>query len=216
MTSPNPHIPNALIDPTSTLLGDPTPEDLRVQRTAFTAIRREERLGLDELAARCGLPSGVVADVLGRLATAGMIRRDADGVVLGIAGLTLEPSTHRLQLDGADLFTWCAFDVVGIPAALRTDAIAGTTCPTCSAPIEVAFRHGKATGPPDAVGFLPDPSCSNVLAEFCPSANLFCSPEHLDRWRQEAGNPSGEAMDLAAFTDLGAACWAHLAQVDGG
>jgi hypothetical protein len=61
-------------------------------------------------------------------------------------------------------------------------------------PIEVLIREGQPEG--TAVGWLPDESCSNVMAEFCPSALLFCSRAHLDEWRTGQATAPGAALDI--------------------
>src|SRR5438093_1505493 len=42
------------------------------------------------------------------------------------------------------------------------------------------------------VGWLPQVACSNVMAEFCPSALLFCSSDHLETWRSDTDAGVGE------------------------
>ena len=58
--------------------------------------------------------------------------------------------------------------------------------------------------------WLPDESCSNVMADFCPSALLFCSQAHLDEWRAREGVGAGEAMDLESLAQRGRSCWGPL------
>ena len=133
----------------------------------------------------------------------------ADDVVAA-AGLSVAPAAHRLRLDVVDLRTWCAFDAIGIPAALGLDALASTRCPVCAAVLEVALAQGRPPADGPLFGWLPDRPCSNVQADFCPEANLFCSRDHLDQWRVEANDPTGRVYTLAGLAARGAEVWAEM------
>jgi hypothetical protein len=53
-------------------------------------------------------------------------------------------------------------------------------------------------------------SCSNVMAEFCPSALLFCSRSHLDTWRARESIGSGAALDVESEAERGRSDWREL------
>jgi len=53
---------------------------------------------------------------------------DQEGNILGW-GVTLVPTSHRFQLDGKVLYTWCAFDTVLFPPSLHMEARVHSTCP---------------------------------------------------------------------------------------
>jgi alkylmercury lyase len=124
-----------------------------------------------------------------------------EGDVVGMDGLTTRPTGHRITLDGVDLWTWCAYDIVGIAAALGSDAVGTTTCGGCGREIAVQIRRGTPDG--DFVGWLPAEACSNAMAEFCPSALFFCSREHLEAWRLETDAGPGEALDPLTLAERG-------------
>ena len=113
---------------TSALLREPPDDVLAIRRVAFSALRHEERLDHRAVipSRRARRPRRHAA--LRWLHDAGLVERDTAGRVVGIAGLTLEPTKHRLVLDGQGLYTWCAIDAVGIPAALSLDAQVTTSC----------------------------------------------------------------------------------------
>ena len=73
------------------------------------------------------------------LARQGRAEVDDHGSIVGIHGLTLRSTRHRFEIDGLARHTWCAFDAVGIPAALGLDAVAHSDCPACGA----SFHCGK-------------------------------------------------------------------------
>lgn len=78
-----------------------------------------------------------------QLATRGRAEFGDSGAVVGIHGLTLRATRHRIERDGRSHQTWCAFDAVGIPAALGIDAAAVSGCPSCQAELRVPIAAGE-------------------------------------------------------------------------
>ena len=60
---------------------------------------------------------------------------DQQGNILGW-GVTLVPTSHRFQIRGTPLFTWCAFDTVLFPLSLGAPAHVQSTCPVTGHPIK--------------------------------------------------------------------------------
>lgn len=60
-----------------------------------------------------------------------------DRRLVGIHGLTLRTTRHHFVHHARTHQTWCAFDSIGIPAALAIDAVAHTDCPTYGRHIDV-------------------------------------------------------------------------------
>lgn len=180
-----------------------------VGRVAFHAVRRGERPTAARIGEKLGRdPEDVSAD-LRDLVSFGEANLDADGRVVAVAGLSVVPARHRLELDGQPLHTWCAYDAVGIPAALGADATARTTCAWCDAPIEVRFTAGRVDAPPPAVLWFPAlwGEGDNPQESWCPEANLFCGKDHLEAWRSKHHTGDGEILDLEAAASRGAVWW---------
>ena len=196
----------------STLFRELPDDVIVIRRVAFSALRQYERIDQDELARRSGFDLAAVRAALDWLENAGLVELDAHGRVAGISGLTLQPTRHRLTLDGESLFTWCAIDAVGIPAALSLGAEVVTACGHCGAVIEVVIDHGDPPSDAPLRGWVPPTTCENVRADLCPVANLFCSLDHLEQWRIGAGSPRGQVADLAMFAELGRQAWGDLAK----
>lgn len=197
-------------DPTAELLGSLPPAAAAVRRAAFTRLGAGTAADVAVLAADTGLSAPTTRDALAALVAAGTATVDRAGAVVAVGGLSVVPAGHQLVLDGRPFWTWCAFDGVGIPAALGADALARTRCGHCGSPLEVRIvaGHPPAGGP--VVGWLPGRACGNVQADFCPQANLFCTAEHLDQWRAGAGDPPGRAATLTELAALGTDVWADL------
>jgi len=203
-------------DPTADLLARSSTASALVRRAAFTRLSRGQRAPIEVLAETTGQPLDVVRSALSELVTAGTVTLNADQDVVAVGGLSLVPAAHRLRLDGVELWTWCAFDAIGIPAALRVDAIARTRCPHCGADIEVALLRGEPSAESPVVGWLPDRPCTNVQADFCPEANLFCSAGHLTAWQGAAGYPPGMPRCLTELAALGTQVWAEMRDAEDG
>jgi alkylmercury lyase len=59
---------------------------------------------------------------------------DRGGNIVGF-GATLVPTSHRFQMGGKLLYTWCAFDTVLFPPSLHVEAQVLSTCPVSGQPI---------------------------------------------------------------------------------
>jgi alkylmercury lyase len=189
------------------VLGSMPEATLAVRRAAFRQLLSGRPALIETVADEAGLSADAASDAVELVVSVGMAEVE-DGTIVGMDGLTTRRTRHGLILDGIELWTWCAYDIVGIAAAIGAPAVGRTQCGACGRPIEVVIREGQPEG--TAVGWLPDESCSNVLAEFCPSALLFCSRAHLDEWRAGREPTSGAALDIEALADRGRSFWHQL------
>lgn len=172
-------------------------ERLRHGRSASSVtVASDTELTLDEVEA-----------ALDRLAAAGLIERGDDDTIIGAYGLTLRPTVHELLLDGVELHTWCALDAIGIPAGLNGDATVVTRCRWCGRRLHVDLIAGRPVEGHAVVLWLPDTACGNVRQQFCPDANLFCDDDHVQRWHDDAGRPTGRSLTLAETAELGRRWW---------
>ena len=181
---------------------------LPVRRAAFRRLLSGTTISFEELAVTTGSTEEYARETAVKVASVGKAEIDGTQIV-GMEGLTTRRTQHCLSIDGVDLCTWCAYDIVGIAASLATDAAGLTHCGMCDREIEVEIRHGDP-GEGPVVGWFPTEACSNVRAEFCPSALFFCSIEHLDEWRVRTGAGPGEALDLRVLAQRGREEWAQL------
>ncbi|WP_030485880.1 organomercurial lyase [Nocardioides aequoreus] len=197
--------------PTAGLLEVGDADAARVRRAAFTRLLATAApITAAMLATEVDLTDEQVEAALRRLAAAGAISRDESGEVVAAGGLAVTRAWHRLLLDGRQYWTWCAFDGIGIPAALELDAVLDTRCPTCGAGLRITITAGSLPAGIPVVGWLPGGPCANVQADFCPEANLFCTEAHLATWRQTAGDPPGTAATLRELAETGRQVWADL------
>ena len=180
----------------------------RIERAAFIAVRQGHAPNVPELAAGTSMDLDTVAGALAHLVEAGQANLDGTGRVVAVAGLSVVTARHELILDGQPLFTWCAWDAIGIPAALAADAEVRTRCAYCGVMIEIQLAGGRLATDAPAVLWLPLRCGGNPQLAWCPQANLFCGPAHLVAWRAVQGEPPGETVGLAEAVRRGAAHWA--------
>lgn len=119
--------------------------DLRIRNHAYASfvgdgVARTPAEAADEL----GLAEDEVADAYRRL-------HDAHALVLE-PGTTrirmLNPfsaveTPHRVEAGGRSWFANCAWDALGISAALHADGDVRSECPDCAEPLELEIRDGR-------------------------------------------------------------------------
>ncbi len=181
----------------------------RLRWTAFDLLRSGRAVPVGELTAVLDVGPSTVEGAVAELAARGLLEREPDGAVVGVHGLTLLTTRHRLVLDGVALHTWCALDAIGIPAALDVDAEITTECGWCRRILRLRIHAGVAGEDAGAVLWLPTSPCANVRAEFCPLANLFCNTAHLAAW-QRGSDATGEILTVEEAVALGRQWWCRL------
>lgn len=75
-----------------------------------------------DLATTIGIDAEAAGHAVSTLAQAGWLDLDDSGRVVGAAGLSLATGPHHLAIGESPFRTWCAYDSLGIAAALSADA----------------------------------------------------------------------------------------------
>jgi hypothetical protein len=186
----------------------------RIREAAFALLLTHHRaISTDELATLAGAPASTLTDLLDELVAAGWIDRDAEGRVTGSAGLSLTTGPHRLAIDGAAFRTWCAYDSIGIAAALAADARIETECGVCGRTIQIRTDAGQpAADRPERLWLAT--GGSSLRGDFCDPTVLLCSSDHAAVWA-ERQQGRGRAVDLVEAATLGAEGWASCAAIAG-
>ena len=180
----------------------------QVRQTAFAMLLARARpVEPRELASVFGLD---VDPILDALAAAGWIDRGVDGRVTGSAGLSLSDGPHRLAMGAGAFRTWCAYDALGIPAALGADAHIDTACGECGAPIILAVIGGRPTRSGPEVLWLAS-GRGDLRTSFCTPTVLLCGDEHGAIWARRHEN-AGELVGLDEAAAQGATAWADCAE----
>jgi alkylmercury lyase len=120
-----------------------------------------------------------------------------DGRIVGL-GLTLRPTRHRFEVNGEQLYTWCALDTLILPRILGTSARIDSTGPGATVPVRVSVGAGGVTGvePAEAVVSLINPQdLSSVRSAFCNQVHFFPSAEAARPWLD--AHPEGSVVPVA-------------------
>jgi hypothetical protein len=169
-----------------------------------------------------------VEGTLARLDRQGRIRRDQTGAVTGSHGLSLTPTRHELLLGQEPgqqrrYWTWCAWDALGILAALYASVRIRSTSPSSSAPIQLDFHHGSLRqDDSELVVFFADTECcapatdtgdssdccgsGSVIDNWYPLVNFFERADVAQAWAAKHA-VRGTAVPLAEATNQGKAAW---------
>lgn len=139
----------------------------------------------------------------------GRLELDAEGIIIGIHGLTTRQTPHSIRHHDRVLHTWCALDAIGIPAALALDATAETQCPTCGNPLAVRLSSGTAHASQLRLWF-PTANGQHLIDDFCSEANLFCSDDHLRQWHDQH-DTDGRMLPIVEAVAIGHECWRDIA-----
>jgi hypothetical protein len=184
-----------------------------VRKAAFRAILETgQPWAAADAGTRLPLDDASVRAAVEQLVDAGRARTDADGRVTAAAGLSTDPTAHRIETAAGSRWTNCAYDALGIFGALGVDGRVDTRSPSSGASIHVRFEGGEPVGS-DSVLFLADqPCCSRPNEDWCPNVNLFEDASSASAWAAEHG-VAGRVVSLEQGTDLGTAEWRPL--VDG-
>jgi alkylmercury lyase len=181
-----------------------------VARAAFGAILGAAHpLSPTSLAEIAATDESSVTSALRALRQAGRAEFDDKGRLLGVYGLTLKPSPHRLAMRDHDYFVWCAFDAVGIPAALGETADVASNCAFCGREVRFTVDQGTEPDLPLVISWYPR-QCESIRDEFSPTINFYCDSQHYASTDQGAEAPDA-FLTLKAAADLGRQNWGWAA-----
>jgi alkylmercury lyase-like protein len=119
--------------------------DLRIRNEVYGSFVRDARAQTPaETAAALGLQVMEVEDAFRRL-------HDAHALVLHPGATTIRmlspfsavETPHRVEAAGRSWFANCAWDALGILAALHTDGRIQSECPDCREPLALEVRDGE-------------------------------------------------------------------------
>lgn len=128
---------------------------------------------------------------------------DEHGRVTG-SGLTLNPTPHRFEAGGKQLYTWCALDTLVFPAVLGLTARVTSPCHATGAPVRLTVEPDKVTSvePATAVVSIVTPDApASIRTAFCNQVHFFATPGAATDWLAE--HPGATVMPVAGAHQLG-------------
>ena len=134
------------------------------------------------------------------------VELDQSGRVVAFAGLSLTPTAHRFAVGGRQLYTWCAWDTLFLPALLNQPARVDSRCPVTGIDVRLhvdPFGIRDAAPEPLWVSFPPPSTTSvaDITGSFCCHVHFLAGRAAADQWLSE--NPGGAVLSLHDALDLG-------------
>ncbi|MFD4190510.1 organomercurial lyase MerB [Amycolatopsis thermoflava] len=176
-------------------------------RPLLTLLATGQPVTTDELAAATGRSA---ADIRQALAAMPDTEYDEHGRIVG-AGLTQRPTPHHFEINGHQLYTWCALDTLIFPAVLGATARVESPCHATGTPVRLTVTPTGVhdLDPTSAVVSLVTPDDMNsVRAAFCNHVHFFANPDAADRWLAE--HPGTSVLPVADAYQLGQPLTQHL------
>jgi alkylmercury lyase len=184
----------------------PAADDAPLARALLRLLARGRPVGAQLLAAAVDRPE---PDVRAALARWPNVQRDDAGSVVAFSGLSLRRTPHRFTVAGRELFTWCAWDGLFLPAILDEPAAVASTCPVTGTPvrIEVAPDRILDADPREVWVSFPAPdrtSTADVVGSFCCHVHFLAGRGAAERWLGRS--EGGRVLDLPTAHALGSRC----------
>ena len=119
--------------------------DLRIRNHVYGSFVRTGNAETPAAAAAAlGLGEEEVLDAFRRLHDAHALVLQPDGAAIRMLNpFSAVETPHRVEVGGRSWFANCAWDALGIPAALHTDGRIDSQCPDCGEPLELEVRDGE-------------------------------------------------------------------------
>ncbi|MHA7156204.1 organomercurial lyase MerB [Arthrobacter sp. TMN-50] len=163
-------------------------------------LAQGDPVDVGDLAAATGRPVDEVRTALEAMADT---EYDGSGRIIG-QGLTQRPTQHRFEVDGEQLYTWCALDTLIFPTLLGATARIESASKATGTPVRVTVDNTGVTGvePATAVVSLVNPQdMSSVRSSFCNQVHFFTSPEEAAPWLED--HPEGTVIPVGEAYRLG-------------
>ncbi len=158
---------------------------------------------LEPAAARYGRTAG---EVLAELDREDFLTLGADGKIRAAYPFSARRTPHRVRISGgAEVWSMCAIDALGIPAMLGQDVVITSADPVTGEPVTVTAGPDRTTAwqPGRAVVFLGSRSCSGPAATVCCDAlNFFTSTASARTWAREHPDVTGTVVGQARAEEI--------------
>jgi alkylmercury lyase len=115
------------------------------------------------------------------------VELDDHGRIVAFSGLSLTPTAHGFSIGGRQLYTWCAWDTLFLPALLDQPAHVESSCPLTGTPVRLAVdQSGVRDVQPENVWVsFPPPgtaSTADITGTFCCHVHFLADRAAADQW----------------------------------
>lgn len=160
----------------------------RLALALYRLLAEGEPVPPSALASKVGLDEALVRDALGSWPG---VFFDEHRRVQGYWGLAIPRMSHRFEVGGKPLYTWCAWDSLFLPELLQRTARVTSTCPITGEAIRLVVRPSEieSLDPADSVMSFPRADRielgDDVVTSFCHFVHFFSSRDAASRWLEE-------------------------------
>ncbi len=158
-----------------------------------------EPVTAEHISTATGKPIEEVRQVISTLSN---VELDEQDRVVGY-GLTLVPTPHRFEVDGKQLYAWCALDTLMFPELIGRTVHIESPCRGTGKPVRLTVEPGRVVSvePSTSVVSIVTPDdMSSIRSAFCNEVHFFSSPNAAQNWlNQHPGAsvlPVGDAFEL--------------------
>jgi hypothetical protein len=165
-----------------------------------------------ELEAAAATAGRTAREVLAELDREDFLALDQDGRIRAAYPFSTIPTPHRVRITGgAEVWSMCAIDALGIAAMLATDAVITSVDPVTGETVTVTSTGGSAVWEPAAaVVFVGRRPCAGPAASVCCDVLNFFSDAHSARRGQ--GHILTSSVTSSARTRRWPSVWASSAR----
>ena len=119
--------------------------DLRIRSAVYGSFTRDGRApDAAGTAEALGLESGEVEEAFRRLHDAhALVLQPGTTEIRMLNPFSAVETPHRVHVGGRSWYANCAWDALGIPAALHADGVIQSPCPDCGELLELEVRDGQ-------------------------------------------------------------------------
>jgi Alkylmercury lyase len=119
--------------------------DLGIRNHVYASFTRDGSAPTAaDTAAALGIAEEEAAAAYRRLHDAhALVLHSGSAVIRMLNPFSAVETPHRVEAGGRSWFANCAWDALGIPAALHADGRVRSSCPDCGDPVELEVRDGR-------------------------------------------------------------------------
>lgn len=178
--------------------------DRRLSLALYRELARGAPARLNELLDKLEIDA---ADGTRRVRSWPGVYYDGEQRIIGYWGLGLGRTRHRLLVGAQELFAWCAWDTLFLPALLDARAEVESICRGTGQAVKLAVGTTgieSAHPPALAVSFVvPEERAvrADVIASFCRYVHLFSTEEAACGWREQ--HPAAFLLPLSEAFEVG-------------
>ena len=165
-------------------------DEARLIQAIYPALAEGRPISADQVSASSGIPLRTVKTTFRTMRSRGA-DFDDDGNLIGNA-LSLRPTRHKFEVDGQQLYAWCALDTLFLPGLFGKAAEVESTCPATGEAVRLTISPSgiEAVEPAEAVVTITIPGVSAACepgqgkgagSASCQSMNYFISREAAEK-----------------------------------